>query len=112
MASISAATGVGYSSSQNSTGTASEGSGTNSEFETFLKMLTTQIKNQDPLNPMEGTEFAVQLATFSGLSSRFRPTSCSVSCSRGVAAAPWASCPAGSDARSAPARRSGSTNLR
>ncbi|WP_036744995.1 flagellar hook capping FlgD N-terminal domain-containing protein [Paracoccus sp. N5] len=67
MASISAATGVGYSSSQNSTGTASESSGTNSEFETFLKMLTTQIKNQDPLNPMEGTEFAVQLATFSGV---------------------------------------------
>ena len=30
-------------------------------------MLTTQIKNQDPLNPMEGTEFAVQLATFSGV---------------------------------------------
>lgn len=38
-----------------------------SDFETFLKMLTTQIKNQDPLNPMEGTEFAVQLATFSGV---------------------------------------------
>ncbi len=38
-----------------------------SDFETFLKMLTTQIKNQDPMNPMEGTEFAVQLATFSGV---------------------------------------------
>ncbi|MBA4492296.1 flagellar hook capping FlgD N-terminal domain-containing protein [Paracoccus sp. S1E-3] len=37
------------------------------DFETFLKMLTTQIKNQDPLNPMEGSEFAVQLATFSGV---------------------------------------------
>ncbi|SDD91011.1 flagellar basal-body rod modification protein FlgD [Paracoccus isoporae] len=39
----------------------------NSDFETFLKMLTTQIRNQDPLNPMEGSEFAVQLATFSGV---------------------------------------------
>ena len=39
----------------------------NGDFETFLKMLTTQIKNQDPLNPMEGTDFAVQLATFSGV---------------------------------------------
>ncbi|SIQ44598.1 flagellar basal-body rod modification protein FlgD [Paracoccus thiocyanatus] len=38
-----------------------------SQFEVFLKMLTTQIKNQDPLNPMESTEFAVQLATFSGV---------------------------------------------
>lgn len=38
-----------------------------SDFETFLKMLTTQLENQDPLNPMEATEFAVQLATFSGV---------------------------------------------
>lgn len=37
------------------------------QFEVFLKMLTTQIKNQDPLNPMENTEFAVQLATFTGV---------------------------------------------
>lgn len=37
----------------------------NSDFETFLKMLTTQLKNQDPLNPIESTDFAVQLATFS-----------------------------------------------
>ena len=37
-----------------------------SDFETFLKMLTVQLENQDPLNPMESTEFAVQLATFSG----------------------------------------------
>lgn len=37
------------------------------EFDTFLKMLTAQLKNQDPLNPMEGTDFAVQLATFSGV---------------------------------------------
>lgn len=39
---------------------------TNSDFETFLRMLTTQLQNQDPLKPMESTEFAVQLATFSG----------------------------------------------
>ena len=36
-------------------------------FDTFLKMLTTQLQNQDPLNPMEGSDFAVQLATFSGV---------------------------------------------
>ncbi|MDO5631689.1 MAG: flagellar hook capping FlgD N-terminal domain-containing protein [Paracoccus sp. (in: a-proteobacteria)] len=39
----------------------------NADFETFLRMLTTQLKNQDPMNPMEGSEFAVQLATFSGV---------------------------------------------
>ena len=38
-----------------------------SDFETFLVMLTTQIQNQDPLKPMDSQEFAVQLATFSGV---------------------------------------------
>lgn len=39
----------------------------NSDFETFLVMLTTQLQNQDPLNPMEASDFAVQLATFAGV---------------------------------------------
>jgi len=38
-----------------------------SDFLTFLKMLTTQMQNQDPLNPVESSDFAVQLATFSGV---------------------------------------------
>lgn len=37
------------------------------DFDTFLTMLTTQMKNQDPLNPVESSDFAVQLATFSGV---------------------------------------------
>lgn len=37
------------------------------DFETFLKMLTVQMQHQDPLNPVESTEYAVQLATFSTL---------------------------------------------
>lgn len=49
------------------TATSSAASPSNADFDTFLKMLTAQLKNQDPLNPMEGTEFAVQLATFSGV---------------------------------------------
>jgi len=31
----------------------------------FLKMLTAQLKNQDPLNPMDGKDMAAQLAQFS-----------------------------------------------
>ncbi len=38
-----------------------------SDFETFLKMLTTQMKYQDPLNPVESSEYATQLATFSSV---------------------------------------------
>ena len=38
-----------------------------SDFETFLKMLTVQMENQDPLNPMDSSEYAMQLATFSSV---------------------------------------------
>lgn len=44
----------------------------NSDFETFLKMLTVQLQNQDPLNPMKSTEFATQLATFSTVEQQVR----------------------------------------
>ena len=33
----------------------------------FLRLLITQLKNQDPLNPMDGAEFTAQLAQFSSL---------------------------------------------
>ncbi len=33
----------------------------------FLQMLVAQLKNQDPLNPLDGTDFAAQLAQFSSL---------------------------------------------
>lgn len=37
------------------------------DFNTFLTMLTTQLKNQDPLNPVDSSDYAVQLATFSNV---------------------------------------------
>ena len=42
------------------------------DFQTFLRLLTTQMQNQDPLNPMESTEFASQLAQFSGVEQQVR----------------------------------------
>lgn len=45
---------------------------TGGDFETFLRMLTTQLQSQDPLNPMESTDFAIQLATFSGVEQQVR----------------------------------------
>ncbi|SMX32192.1 flagellar hook capping FlgD N-terminal domain-containing protein [Maliponia aquimaris] len=38
-----------------------------SDFDTFLKMLTVQVQNQDPLNPVDSTDYATQLATFSSV---------------------------------------------
>jgi flagellar basal-body rod modification protein FlgD len=35
-------------------------------------MLTTQMQNQDPLNPVQSSDFAVQLATFSGVEQQVR----------------------------------------
>lgn len=59
-----------------STPSARDGGGGNtmidSDFETFLQMLTTQMRHQDPLNPMKATDFAVQLATFSGVEQQVR----------------------------------------
>ncbi|WP_420023238.1 flagellar hook capping FlgD N-terminal domain-containing protein [Cereibacter azotoformans] len=48
------------------------GRSTTSDYETFLRMLTTQLQNQDPLNPMESDDFAMQLATFSGVEQQVR----------------------------------------
>ena len=36
-----------------------------SDFETFLKMLTAQARYQDPLEPLDSSEYAAQLAQFS-----------------------------------------------
>lgn len=38
-----------------------------SEFETFIRLLTSQVRNQDPLAPLDSTQFVEQLATFSTL---------------------------------------------
>ncbi|MFH1155824.1 MAG: FlgD immunoglobulin-like domain containing protein [Pseudomonadota bacterium] len=35
--------------------------------EAFLTMLVAQLQNQDPLNPMQGSDFSAQLAQFSSL---------------------------------------------
>lgn len=38
-----------------------------SHFQDFLSLLTTQLKNQDPLNPMDSTQFTSQLVQFTGV---------------------------------------------
>ena len=53
-------------------GTGQSASALSSDFQTFLRMLTVQMENQDPLNPIESSDFAVQLATFSGVEQQIR----------------------------------------
>ncbi len=47
--------------------TFSNDSDVSEQFNTFLTLLTAQIKNQDPLAPLDSTQFVEQLATFSNL---------------------------------------------
>ncbi len=54
-------------SSSSSSSTTSKTTSNDLGKDAFMKMLIAQLQNQDPLNPMDGTEFAVQLAQFSSL---------------------------------------------
>jgi flagellar basal-body rod modification protein FlgD len=59
----------GSQSSQNSGSSSSSSTGSlaNPDENTFLKLLVSQLKNQDPLNPADSTQFVSQLAQFSSL---------------------------------------------
>lgn len=35
------------------------------DYQSFLKLLVAEMKNQDPTNPMDSTDYVTQLATFS-----------------------------------------------
>lgn len=39
--------------------------GADQDFDSFLRLLTAQLRNQDPLQPIDSTEFVAQLASFS-----------------------------------------------
>jgi flagellar basal-body rod modification protein FlgD len=55
------------SSSSSSTAASSSGGAPAPSEEVFLQLLVSQIKNQDPLNPTDSTQFVSQLAQFSEL---------------------------------------------
>jgi flagellar basal-body rod modification protein FlgD len=54
-----ATSGTGTSSTSSSNSTVNEND--------FLQLLIAQMKNQDPLNPMDGTQYVAELAQFSSL---------------------------------------------
>ena len=52
---------------QNQQATSAAKTGLATDFQQFLTLLTTQIQNQDPLDPMDSGEFTSQLVAFTGV---------------------------------------------
>jgi flagellar basal-body rod modification protein FlgD len=50
---------------QGTAGTAAQRQSLATDFDQFLRLLTTQLQNQDPLSPMDSNEFTNQLVQFS-----------------------------------------------
>src|SRR3546814_10358359 len=48
----------------NASGPNGVGAGSATDYETFLRLLTAQLRHQDPLSPADPTQFVSQLATF------------------------------------------------
>ena len=71
MDAVTATTGVTTTQSQSTKSDAAALSAA-ADFETFLVLLTTQLKNQDPLKPLESTDFVAQLASFSAVEQQVR----------------------------------------
>src|SRR5918996_4661778 len=42
------------------------------DYDMFLRLMTAQLKNQDPLQPLDGTEFVAQLAQFSSVEQQIK----------------------------------------
>ncbi|KIL99631.1 Flagellar basal-body rod modification protein FlgD [Paramagnetospirillum magnetotacticum MS-1] len=75
---------VGTTSNTNTSSTAATAAATGSaagkatlgsNFNTFLTMLTTQLKHQDPLSPMDSTQFTNQLVQFSSVEQQINANS-------------------------------------
>ncbi len=57
---VSATSGAGAASAQQA-----QSSGAAVDYQAFLKLLVAEMKNQDPTEPMDSTEYVAQLASFS-----------------------------------------------
>ncbi|MGH6751872.1 MAG: flagellar hook assembly protein FlgD [Bradyrhizobium sp.] len=65
------APGTGSSSSSSSTGAATS-TGLADNFQTFLTLLTTQLQNQNPLDPLDTNQFTQQLVQFAGVEQQLK----------------------------------------
>lgn len=58
---------VGTNSSAQTNGTSSTPQSSGLNYDSFLQLLTAQMKFQDPTKPMDATQFVAQLASFSNV---------------------------------------------
>ncbi|MDK1378023.1 MULTISPECIES: flagellar hook assembly protein FlgD [unclassified Sinorhizobium] len=58
-------TSTGYTPTVSATESTDDASAATLNYESFLKLLVAQMKNQDPTSPMDATQQIAQLATFS-----------------------------------------------
>ncbi len=65
--STSAASAASTSSQSSSSSSSTSGSDSLANQNTFLQLLVAQLQYQDPTQPVDGTTFVTQLATFSDL---------------------------------------------
>lgn len=66
MTTVDSAAAVSSALSQ-STSSSSAAQSSLADYDDFLTLLTTQLRNQDPLNPQDSTEFVEQIATFTNV---------------------------------------------
>ncbi|WP_193334744.1 flagellar hook assembly protein FlgD [Devosia beringensis] len=60
------------SGTSNTTTSSSARAGIADNFDTFLSILTTQLKNQNPLDPLDTNQFTQQLVQFSGVEQQLK----------------------------------------
>ena len=62
----------GISGSSSTSASASARQGIADNFDTFLQLLTTQLKNQNPLDPLDTNQFTQQLVQFSSVEQQLK----------------------------------------
>src|ERR1700749_3028733 len=62
--------GFSGSTSADTSGLSSDAAGIAGNFDTFLQLLTTQLQNQNPLDPLDTNQFTQQLVQFAGVEQR------------------------------------------
>lgn len=76
-------------------GSAAPAKVTDADFQSFLTLLTAQLRNQDPLQPLDSTQFIAQLASFStveqlvGVNDRLDAQASSAALASGAEYASW-----------------------